>query len=186
MSAALAVTMCNVVLVYAISPGQIDTFEGGTSQSWTSGGDTFDSPLPSGGPGGAGDHFISVNSGTYGGKPRWVIFNRFQWAGDYLAAGVTSISMDLLDQDPTTPFSLRLALLPGFPTQSTTSGFVSNTPFVIPADGHWHHAVFTLSQSAMTLVFPSDPPPTITDVLSGVSELRLFVARRANQRDRRR
>ena len=48
----------------AISPGQIDTFEGGTNQSWASGGDTFDSPLPTGGPAGASDHFISVNSGT--------------------------------------------------------------------------------------------------------------------------
>ena len=158
-----------------ISPGQTDTFENGTSAGWTSGGDTFDSPLPTGGPAGATDHFISANSGTYGGKSRRVIFNTQQWTGDYLSAGVTAIGMDSLNQDPTTPFSVRLALLPGLPGGSGTPGFVSNTPVVLPPDGQWHHAVFTLSESAMTLVFPSDPPQLFSDVLSDVSELRLFV-----------
>jgi hypothetical protein len=158
-----------------ISPGQVDTFENGTSAGWTSGGDTFDSPLPTGGPAGASDHFISANSGTYGGKSRWVIFNTQQWTGDYLSAGVTAIGMDLLNQDPTTPFSVRLALLPGLPGGSGTPGFVSNTPVVLPPDGQWHHEVFTLSESAMTLVNPSDPPQLFSDVLSAVSELRLFV-----------
>ena len=83
--------------------------------------------------------------------------------------------MDLLDQDPTTPFSLRLALLPASPSGSSTPGFVSNTPFVIPSDGLWHHAVFTLSPSAMTYVPSSPEPPTFANVLSEVSELRLFV-----------
>ncbi len=172
---AMALLLGGSRVARAISPGQIDTFEGGTSQAWTSSGDTFDSPLPTGGPAGASDHFISVNSGTYGGKSRWVIFNHQQWTGDYLSAGVTSIAMDLLNQDPTTPFSLRLALLPAFPSGSSTPGFVSNTPFVIPADGLWHHAVFTLSPSAMTYVPSSPTPPTFSDVLSEVSELRLFV-----------
>ena len=54
------------------------------------------------------------------------------------------------------------------------SGYSSTTPFVLPADGAWHQATFTLSAATMTAVnAPTDPFDTF---VTGVTEMRILSA----------
>jgi len=80
-----------------ITFGQLDDFQDGTVQGWVSG--LFNAHPPinvAGGPGGAGDAFLQVEAhGGSGPGSKLVTFNQDQWRGDYLAAGVTAIRMDI-------------------------------------------------------------------------------------------
>src|SRR5688572_13016102 len=88
--------------VHAVSVGQADTFSGGIA-GWFAGGGPLGQvpPVPpavvgSGGPSGAGDSFLQLTSnGSEGPGGRLVGMNAAQWAGNYAAAGVNAISMDL-------------------------------------------------------------------------------------------
>src|SRR3954464_14013122 len=86
----------------AVVVGQIDTFQDGID-NWFAGGLGFGQvpPIPpqvvlTGGPGGAGDAFLQITGlGGNGPGSKITAINGTQWAGDYLAAGVTSIALDL-------------------------------------------------------------------------------------------
>jgi hypothetical protein len=95
----------------AITLGQVDDFEDATLQGWNSGGE-FGSPSPN--PPTVEqdiDYYASIpGSGGSGPGRAVVISNRDQWSGDYLAAGVTSIQLDVNNLG-TTDLHLRLAIL---------------------------------------------------------------------------
>src|SRR5687768_16581449 len=82
-----------------ITFGQTDTFQGGTTMGWATGAAPANLTVPTGGgPGGAADRFLRVEStggGGAGGRP--VFFNRAQWLGNYNTAGVSAIEMDLFN-----------------------------------------------------------------------------------------
>lgn len=130
----------------AIVINQVDDFQGGTTLSWTEG---LPSPNPptniaSGGPGGAGDAYLSnIASGPFGPGSSPVTFNMSQWAGDYLTAGVTGINMQLANFGPN-PLSMRLAL------EGPGGQYGSTVAFVLPADGQWYSASFGLGASDMS------------------------------------
>src|SRR5207253_6291335 len=87
---------------HAVSVGEIDTFSG-SLEAWFAGGGPMGqvpvgSPalVASGGPAGAGDSFMRLSadgSDRVGG--RLVGMNAAQWAGNYSAAGIGAIAMDL-------------------------------------------------------------------------------------------
>ena len=90
---------------HAVSVGLTDTFAGVSTAGWSTGGA---SPVPpaaqaGGGPAGAADPYLLLSAiGHAGAGGRLVAFSGAQWAGDYLQAGVSAISLDannLLDQD---------------------------------------------------------------------------------------
>jgi hypothetical protein len=68
-----------------IPTGQTDTFENGTPQGWQNGGlkGSGGVSVQLGGPAGAADHYLRVQSGQVNTPPRLIIFNRAQWAGNY-------------------------------------------------------------------------------------------------------
>ena len=104
-----------------------------------------------------------------GRERKLTIFNREQWIGDYLAAGVIAIEMDLanLGADPLLMrFAMKNDLGPG------AAGFTATDPFLLPADGAWHHAVFPLTESAMTRLNSLDL--TLADLLANVVEARIL------------
>lgn len=70
--------------------GQIDTFDSdGDTLGWAVGSNHPSPPSASGG-------FLTISSiGGRGAGGRLLAFNRAQWAGDYISAGVTSIQLDL-------------------------------------------------------------------------------------------
>ena len=95
--------------------GQTDTFEDGTTQGWVINLLGMGSPpappvnVPTGGPAGDGDNYLqltAVGGAVAGGRLSVINFNG-QWAGNYGAAGVAAIEMDLLNTG-TSDLFLRL------------------------------------------------------------------------------
>src|SRR5947209_6747748 len=143
----------------ALSPGvawcvalnQVDTFSSGSLNSWTDGhAGSNVLNIGTGGPNGAGDSFLQVSSGTFGGATRMITFNRTQWAGNYITAGVGSISMELKNFG-TTAIPIRITLRDSTGVQ-TDPGYSSLNAFSLPADGQWHLAKFNLTASDMKAI----------------------------------
>ena len=149
--------------------GQIDDFQDGTAQNWHSGASTVPANI-TGGPGGVSDRFIQVSSGSFGGGPRLVAFNNTQWVGNFVAAGVTAVSMDLKNLN-TTSESIRIALRAV--TGASLTGYASTDKFVLPADDAWHHVVFPLDASGLTAV---GSPAALSTFLTAVADFRIVEA----------
>src|SRR3954469_23428346 len=82
----------------AVVNGQVDTFQDGSLENWQVGSQAT-LPLlniPNGGPTGAGDRYMQMRADGGGASGRLVAFSVDQWVGNYIAAGVTSIQIDLL------------------------------------------------------------------------------------------
>jgi hypothetical protein len=148
-----------------ITLGMVDTFQGASSEGWASG---VINPTPpvvvaDGGPDGAGDAFLRLNSsGGFGPGGKLVVFNGLQWAGNYTAAGVSSIAMHLNNLG-STDLSLRLFL------ESATPGVNSASldPVALPAGGGWTRVRFAVDPLSL-----SGPDPGA--VLAKVGMLRLY------------
>lgn len=150
--------------------GQVDNFQNGTLQNWTNGFIATDpSNIPDGGPNGAGDRFLQVSSGTFGGGARSIVFNNVQWTGNYLGAGVTRVEMDLKNFGASVlnmRYALRESNGPSF-----TPGYVTSVAFNLAADGQWHHAIFLLDNASLT---PINSPAPLSTFLTAVGEARLL------------
>jgi hypothetical protein len=154
----------------AITLGQLDDFQDGTLQGWEMGHSTTAVNTPDVGPAGAGDRVLEMLTAV-----RVVIFNEAQWTGDYTAAGVTQISMDVKQQSNFT-LQLRLAIGSGeFGPGGSGDTYVTNYAIPVAQDGQWHHIVFDVKPSdfVATLANPS-PPGDPAAALSSVSQLRLI------------
>ena len=135
--------------VLAIARFQTDDFEGGTTMGWVEG---LSSPNPptnvsDGGPNGAGDSYVqNISSGSPLAGGKMVMFNNAQWTGDYLAAGVRQIDVDLANFGASA-LSIRLAFEGNLGQRAG-----STNAEVIPADGQWHHATFGLTAADLTVI----------------------------------
>ncbi len=93
------------------------------------------------------------------------MFNTEQWAGDYLGAGVTGLTLNSLRNFGNTDLALRLRLSkPGVSGLSTLAAS-------LPANGAWTQVHFSLSAASLGL-----SAIDYTSLLSNVQELRLFHA----------
>jgi hypothetical protein len=153
--------------------GQQDTFEDGTTQGWVVSflGASHPAPptnAPTGGPAGVDDNFLLLTSiGGAGAGSRLAVINPLQWAGDYLAGGVGSISMDLINLG-STDLSLRLLFedpVAGPPTNVA----VSTTPILLAAGTGWMHATFYIGLADLTALVGDT-----SAALSGTTTLRLI------------
>jgi hypothetical protein len=157
----------------ALTLGQVDTFEDGTTQNWIVNLLAMGGAVPApvnvvdGGPQGAGDNYLRLTAvGGDGPGSRLSVINLAQWAGDYSAAGVTAITMDLNNLGAT-DLSLRLFLgnpLGGPPTDQAITDAV-----LLPAQGGWTQAEFALDPISLT-VLAGD----LATLLASVTELRLI------------
>ena len=169
----LTASLCLLTLVLAtrstqaLTLGQVDTFQDGTTDNWTTGhgGPTN---IPSGGPAGAGDAYMRVvSTGGSGTDSKLVVFNASQWLGDYTDAGITGITMDL-DNFGAQTLSMRLAFF-----QSRGVGYASTTPFSLPADSNWHQAFFPLVAADFTAL--GSPSASFSSLLSNFTgQLRIL------------
>ena len=124
--------------------------------------------IPTGGPGGAGDRFLQVTSiGGGGPGSRLTAFNRDQWLGNYITAGVNGIDMDLLNTGTVT-LSIRIAFKQD--TSFGAPGYLS-AAFLLPPDSAWHHALFSISPGSMIAVGSPEPFNTF---FTHPAELRLI------------
>lgn len=158
----------------AVVLAQVDDFQDGTTQSWRIG--TFDPEfapvnLADEGPGGVGDHALFYTSTGRGAEgSRMVVFSRIpdQWSGDYLAAGINGIQMDVANRG-SAPLILRV----GFNVLFGEAGswFVSSDPVEIGPGTDWMTVSFPIGEGELTRVSGSDDYET---VMSSVRSMRIL------------
>ena len=151
--------------------GQIDTFSG-SALGWSTGarGNAGPAVISTGGPAGAGDSFLQLSSDAAGADGRLTVFNRQQWIGNFLAAGVNAVELDLKNFG-SSPLSIRVGLKSA--AAQGAPGYASNTPFTLAADGQWHRAIFLLDQADLTAVGSA---PALSTLLGNVAEFRILNA----------
>jgi hypothetical protein len=150
--------------------GQVDDFQNGSTQGWMIG-----VPLPftpvnvaSGGPRGAGDHYLRLTStGEPGPGGRMVVINTSQWAGDYLTSGISAITMDVNNLGSTDLFLRLLLADPMFGPPSNIAS--SLLPVFVPAGSGWIHASFSIAAGALGAELG-----TVQGALANATELRIF------------
>ena len=170
----IAVTLLTLAVAptYGVTIGQIDDFEDGTTMGWDIGPDGPDVVrpinIPSGGPAGVGDAYLSLTAlGGNGPGSKLSVINTAQWTGDYIGSGVGQISMALNNLGSTDLF-IRLLLVGPFGPMGPES--IAFTDAVhVPTGSGWQNASFDISPAALTAGFG-----TASGALSAVTELRLF------------
>jgi hypothetical protein len=131
----------------AITNGQADTFQDGTTANWSNGGTMQPQNISTDGPAGVDDRFMELTADGSGTNGRLTVFNHTQWFGDYVTAGVNEIDVDLNNFSDVT-LSIRLAFKSG--TFGGAPGYVTTTAFTLAPDSGWQHAVFSITPGAMT------------------------------------
>ena len=152
----------------AVTLGQLDDFEDGTVQGWTEGGSSPNPPtnVSTGGPAGAGDNYLAdTSSGTAGAGGKMVMFNQTQWTGDYIAAGIAEIHMQVRVFSGASAH-IRIGFQSG-----ASQRFVSTVSQTVVNDGAWHDVVLPISESDLTLVGGTS---TYNAVLSSVNHFRII------------
>ena len=151
--------------------GQIDTFNTGT-EGWITPNPGDPNPpttAAGGGPGGVADPYLVLTAnGGFGPGSRLTVLNETQWTGNFLGAGIGSISMDVRNSGPSDVF-LRLlfehAPTPGPPTDLATS---ANAIFVA-AGTDWTHVVFSIDTGSLLALIGN-----VSGALSGTTTMRIF------------
>lgn len=142
--------------VHAVTLGQTDTFSGGP-EGWFAGGGPMGQVPPTpptvvagGGPAGAGDSFLQLTAnGGNGPGGRLVGMNASQWAGDYSAAGVGAIEMDLRNLG-TVDLTLRLFFED--PAAGPPLNAALTQGVLLPAGSDWTHVVFPILPGALAVL----------------------------------
>ena len=88
--------LCSFVTgIHAVTVGQVDTFEDGTTMNWfVPGAHPFPpANITTGGPAGVNDNFLMLTAtGNPGAGGRLAVLNESQWQGNYLALGYHAYS----------------------------------------------------------------------------------------------
>jgi hypothetical protein len=177
-AALTAMLMCSD-LMYAVTIGQVDNFEDGTTRNWVinllgMGSPplfTFPTNVPTGGPAGAGDNFLLLTStGSAGAGGRLVgVQYQHQWTGNYLSAGITAIAMDVKNFGQT---DLYLRLLFADPMDAPPENeAVSTIPVFLPVGSGWRSVLFPIGTSFLTA-----DAGTAANALTNATEFRIFSA----------
>ena len=142
-------------LAWGVSIGQRDTFEDGTTNNWTG------TNIGTDGPSGVNDNFLRIQ----GGASPILTINGTQWTGNYLAAGIDGIALDVKNLG-TTDLSLRLVF-------SDAGGNVafSTVSFFLPVGRGWIPIVLPATAGALTA-----GSGTVTAALLNTTTLRLEAA----------
>jgi hypothetical protein len=165
-SAALILTVAG--RAEAVTIGMLDDFQAGTTAGW-GGGSTAN--VPNTGPAGTGDNALSVTVAS----SRVAIVNTAQWTGDYVAAGVTKILVDVRHQNAFN-LQLRLGMASGVVGPGGSGDtYVSAVAVPVANDGLWHRVTLSLSAADFTPhTANSNPSPNSAAALAGVSHLRIL------------
>jgi PEP-CTERM motif len=152
-----------------------DTFEDGTTMGWFVPSVMGAHPSPptniaTGGPAGVGDSYLQlVAVGGGGPGSRLSVLNGSQWTGDYLAAGIAAIRMDVNNFGPD-EMVLRLLFEdfegPGPPENLA----LTLADITVPAGSGWMTVVFDLSLANLDV----EAFGTVLGALSDVDTLRIF------------
>ena len=167
-AALVAVVLSMAGRAAAVTLGAVDDFQTGTTAGW--GGGATLSNVASSGPAGAGDGALSVVA-----SGRVAIVNTAQWTGNFAAAGITQIVVDVRHANAF-PLELRLGLASGV-VGSGGSGdtYVSANAVAVANDGLWHRVALGVS-AADFVPHPanSNPAPSAAAALANVSHFRIL------------
>ena len=153
-TAAVLLLHCSV---FAVTIGQIQTFD--DPHNWVRGaGPVVGAPTPLpvelGGPGGPSDPYLQIAAtGTSGPGSRIGAQNLGDWSGDYIAAGVNRIRMDVRNFSTTDDLLLRL-LFVDFGAMGPSN--VAMTDRVeVPAGSGWQSIEFDITPSSLITILGS-------------------------------
>ena len=156
----------------AIELGQVDDFESNNEQGWIWGRSGFGGPIAVSSV--DGTNYLETES--FGGDDapgsRMALINRSQWTGDYVAAGVTGIRLDALNDGPNFAFESMTVRL-GFSSEAASIGsgrVVTTEGFLLERGDGWKQFEFDLTN--LTPIAGSNP----MEVMSSVSEMRIISA----------
>lgn len=143
---------------------QLETFDSPTG--WTVGKPTHPSPpsiQPDSGPLGTGDSSLRITSSPGSGPgSRLVALNQSDWTGDYLGAGISSLTMDLRNQSPNTSV-IRVAV-------NGPGGWFVTEGEELEIFGIWTSVEYELTASSLISAGGTDANAT----LAGVTEIRIL------------
>lgn len=149
--------------------GQLDTFETG-SQGWFTGGvmvPAQPAEILSNGP--TGNFMLLSANGGSGANGRLTVLNDSQWAGNYLAAGVSLITMDVRNLGQTDLY-LRLMFEDPMFGPPTNIAF-STVPIFVAAGSGWTSIGFVVAPGSLTSGLPGG---TVIGALTGTTAIRLY------------
>ncbi len=154
----------------AVTLGQLDDFQDGTRMGWSHGLPDNLVNVPNGGPLGAGDNYLRLISDGNGSGGRLTTFNIQQWLGNYIAAGVNRIEIDLINQGNVS-LSIRFA----FKSQNSQNvpGYLSPA-MILPVGSGWQH--FSIAITAATMIPVGGPAAFNTFFSSGIGDARIINA----------
>jgi hypothetical protein len=155
----------------AVTIGQIDDFQDGTTMGWFVPGASPNPPsnVPTGGPLGDGDAYLSlVATGNEGPGGRLAVLNESQWTGDF--STLTAIQMTVRNFGPSDLF-LRLLLedFPETPGPPDNVALSANAIFV-PTGSDWTTIVFPVTLNDLV----SGGLGTVAGALADTNTLRIF------------
>ena len=166
----------------AVTAGQVDDFEDGLLGNWQTGPNNLNpgTNVSGGGPAGAEDNYFLLRANGGGSGGRLVAFNPgAQWAGNYLAANVNEIEMQVNSFVVTSPppegqetLNLHLILF------DFADGIVLSTvaDVLVPPGSGWQTVTFPLTASNLSATNLSGtplPPSAVNTALANVAELDL-------------
>jgi len=158
----------SLVLFAAASPargvvvGNRDDFQNGTVMEWF-GGDTTTNLT--GGAAGASDRFLNIQTvgGASSGSHLATHNAELRWAGDYIGAGVTGVSVDLINRGNAS-LTMRLVLF----GQGNRWTSIDANAVTLAVGGGWQHVTFPISQTALTRVLGTG---NYTDSITQVTQI---------------
>ncbi len=163
----------------AIAAGQLDDFQDGTTQDWVDALGGAISPVPpvvlaDAGPGGVGDFALRLTStGAVIGAGSKLVVNNVdpRWQGDYLAAGVDGLMLDVRNVGAS---DLLLRVAVDGPAVGATGGRWVSPAALIPAQSGWQTVTLSLAPEEL---LPGDFAATDAEAtLANVGVLRLLHA----------
>ena len=156
--------------VSAISFGQFDTFQDGSTMNWSKGTNTNLPPTneADGGPSGTGDRYLqNVSLGGFGTDSKMVMFNQVQWTGNYITAGVDRITAQMANFGTNTLY-IRITI-----RDTSFTAYGSPVATELPPDGLWRQVTFDLTPGGLTSIGGTN---TLTQTLANVAEVRIVSA----------
>jgi hypothetical protein len=154
---------------HAVVLNEIDTFQSGHTENWTSGGPNSNPPalMLDSGPAGSGDHAIVITStGAGHAGSKLVAFNKMQWTGDHTAAGISGISMHLHNVG-NNPLNIRLSI------NGAGGKFSTTNAIALAAQSGWTSGTLSTNAGDWTAVVNGTD---IAATLANVTEVRLLSA----------
>ncbi|HEX6962141.1 MAG TPA: hypothetical protein VF175_09760 [Lacipirellula sp.] len=155
----------------AITLGQLDDFQTGGVAGWGSpAGNTVTAVIPNAGPLGPGDSALNVEANL-----KLLVTSGSQWHGNYTAAGIVKISMDVQHSNGF-PLELRLGIANGlFSISGSGDTYETIDAITVPNDGQWHRVTFDVMPTDFIDTFGNSiDPPDPAAALANVTHLRLF------------